>query len=83
LVIEQGRSKAYIVKELGISADTLLSCLKTARAQSAKADHRSSDAKHMRALNAEVHTLPKQLSEKDEIVVVLKNLSAYFLKSHR
>ena len=71
--MKQVRSKTEVTKELGISADTLYSWLKTAGVQSAKTEHRSSNAKRMRELEAKVRALRKQLNEKDEVIDVLKN----------
>ena len=73
MVTEQGRPSAEVAKELGICIDTLRSWLKAATGTSAGGvDRQNREARRMRELEAENRALKKQLSEKDEVIDVLK-----------
>ena len=78
MVTEQGRLGTEVAKELGICIDTLRSWLKAAGVQAGQADRQNRDSRRTRELEAEVRALRKQLAEKDEVIDVLKNPSAYF-----
>ena len=83
MVTEQGRPSREIAAELGVCIDTLRSWLKAAGAPSpGQTDRQNRDAKRLRELEAENRALHKKLEEKDEVIDVLKNPSAYF-QSHR
>lgn len=79
---EQGRPSAEVAKELGICIDTLRSWLKASGVQMGQTDRQNWDSRRIRELEAEVRALRKQLAEKDEVIDVLKNPSAYF-QDHR
>jgi transposase len=72
LVTEQGRPSVEVARELGICIDTLRSWLKGAGVQAGQADRDNRDARRQRELEAEVRTLRKQITEKDEVIAVLK-----------
>lgn len=72
LVTEQGRPSREVAKELGICVDTLRSWLKAAGVQPGQTDRQNLEVRRMRELEAEVRALRKQLSEKDEVIDVLK-----------
>jgi len=72
LVTEQGRPSREVARELGICVDTLRSWLKAAGVQPSQTDRQNREARRMRELEAEVRALRKQLSEKDEVIDVLK-----------
>ena len=72
------RPSTEAAKEQGICVDTLRSQLKAAGVQAGQADRRNRDSRRLRELEAEVRALRKQVSEKDEVIEVLKNPSAYF-----
>ena len=83
MVTEQGRPSREVAAELGICIDTLRSWLKNAGAPSpGPADRQNRDAKRLRELEAENRALRKRIEEKDEVIDVLKNPSAYF-PNHR
>lgn len=73
LVTEQGRPSKEVAAELGICTDTLRNWLKAAGAPSpGQADRQNREAKHAKELEAENRMLRKQLSEKDEVIEILK-----------
>lgn len=72
LVTEQGRPSAEVAKELGICVDTLRSWLKAAGVQPAQTDRRNREERRIRELEAENRALRRHLSEKDEVIDVLK-----------
>ena len=72
LVTEQGRPSTEVAKELGICVDTLRNWLKAAGVQPGQTDRANREARRMRELEAEVRAPRKQLSEKDEVIDVLK-----------
>ena len=73
MVTEQGRPSTEVAKELGICIDTLRSWLKAATGASAGGiDRQNREARRIRELEAENRALKKQLSEKDEVIDVLK-----------
>lgn len=72
LVTEQGRPSREVARELGICVDTLRSWLKTAGVRSGQIDRQNREARRLRELEAENRALRKQLSEKDEVIDVLK-----------
>ena len=72
LVAEGGRLVTDVAKELGVSADSLRTWLKAAGVAPAQSDRSNKDAKRIRELEAQVHKLRKQATEKDEVITVLK-----------
>ena len=72
MVTEQRRPSREVAAELGICIDTLKSWLKTAGVQAGQTDRQNRDARRLRELETENRTLRKQLSEKDEVIDVLK-----------
>jgi len=81
LVTEQGRQPIEVTKELGICIDTLRSWLKSAGIQMGQASRLNREQQRIRELEAEVRTLHKQLSEKKEVIEVLKK-SVGILSKH-
>ena len=73
LVNEQGRPSKEVAAELGICIDTLRNWLKAAGEPSpGQADRQNREAKRARELEAENRAMCKQLSEKDEVIEILK-----------
>ena len=72
LVTEQGRIATDVARELGISADSLRSWLKAAGVMPAQTDRSNKDAKRIRELEAQLREARKQMTEKDEVIAVLK-----------
>lgn len=82
LVTEQHRSAREVAEELGIRTETLRCWLKAAGVNPGNAERNNRDLRRLRELEAEVRTLRKQVTEKDEVIDVLKNPSASF-PNHR
>lgn len=72
MVTEQGRPSREVAAELGICIDTLKGWLKAAGVQAGQTDRQNRDARRLRELETENRMLRKQLSEKEEIIDVLK-----------
>jgi transposase len=72
LVTEQGRPSTEVARELGISVDTMRNWLKGIGVRAGQTDRDNRDARRQRELETEVRSLRKQLSEKDEVIAVLK-----------
>ncbi len=72
LVTEQGRQPTEVAKELGICIDTLRNWLKASGIQMGQASRENREQQRIRELEAENRALRKQLSEKDEVIDVLK-----------
>jgi transposase-like protein len=73
MITEQGRPSREVAAELGICIDTLRSWLKSAGAPSpGQADRQIRDARRVRDLEAEIRELRRKLTEKDEVIDVLK-----------
>lgn len=72
MVSEQGRPSRGVAAELGICIDTLRSRLKASGITSGTADRQNRDSKRLRELEAENHSLRKQLTQKDGVIDVLK-----------
>lgn len=72
LVVEQHRPAREVAAELGICIDTLKSWLKAAGVHPGSAERENRDLRRLRELEAEVKTLRKQVTEKDEVIDVLK-----------
>ena len=68
LVVEQHRPAREVAAELGICIDTL----KGAGVHPGSAERENRDLRRLRELEAEVKTLRKQVTEKDEVIDVLK-----------
>lgn len=82
MVSEQGRPGREVAAELGICIDTLRSRLKASGITLGTADRQNRDSKRLRELETENRSLRKQLTQKDGVIDVLKNPSAYF-QNHR
>ena len=72
LVIEQGRDTKEVAKELGISIDSLRTWLKTEGTSPSQADRSNREQRRIRELEGQVRELKKQVSDKDEVITVLK-----------
>ena len=72
LVVEQHRPAREVAAELGICIDPLKSWLKAAGVHPGSAERENRDLRRLRELEAEVKTLRKQVTEKDEVIDVLK-----------
>ncbi len=72
LVTEQGRQPTDVAKELGICIDTLRNWLKASGIQMGQASRLNREQQRIRELEAENRALRKQLSEKEEVIDVLK-----------
>ncbi len=69
-----------VAAELGICIDTLKSWLKRAGFQPGATDRQNRNDKRQRELEAEIRSLRKQLTEKDEVIDVLKKSVGIFSK---
>ncbi|MFT8889894.1 MAG: transposase [Ethanoligenens sp.] len=72
LVTEQHLPCGNVASEFGICIDTLRSWLKAAGIQAGQTDRQNRDGRRLRELEAENRALRKQISEKDEVIDVLK-----------
>ena len=72
LVIDQGRSIKTVAHELGIASDTLRSWLKASGIEPSVANRTNRDGKRIKELEAQLREAKKLLSEKDEVITVLK-----------
>ena len=72
LVVEQGRATKDVAIELGICPETLRNWLKSAGLQPRTLDHSNRDSKRIKELEAQVRELKRQVTDKDEVIVVLK-----------
>ncbi len=72
LVTEHGRSSREAAAELGVSVESLRSWLKAKGISSGAADRDNREAKRLKELEAQVRELRKQVTEKDEVIAVLK-----------
>ena len=80
LVTEQGRPSKEVAQELGICNDTLRNWLRTAGIEAGTVNRENREAKRAKELEAENRALRKQLSEKDEVIEVLKKSVGIFSK---
>ena len=71
-VTEQGREPKEVAKDLGICIDTLRSWMKTAGMQMGQVSRANREQQRIRDLEAEIRAMRKQLSEKDEVIDILK-----------
>ena len=71
-VTERGRQPVEVAKDLGICIDTLRSWLKSEGVRMGQASRSNREQRHVRELEAELRSLRKQLSEKNEVIDVLK-----------
>ena len=78
MVTEQGRPSKEVAAEFDICVETLKSWLKRAGFKPGATDRQNHNNKRRRELEAEIRSLRKQIAEKDEVIDVLKNPSAYF-----
>lgn len=81
MVTEQRRPSREVAAEFGICIDTLRSWLKASGVQAGHTDRQNREARRLRELEAEVKALRRQLSEKDEVIDVLKK-SVGILSKH-
>jgi len=72
LVIEQGRQPVEVAKELRICIDTQRNWLKASGIQMGQASRQNREQHRIRELEAENRALRKQLSEKEEVIDILK-----------
>ena len=72
MVTEQGRPSGEVARELGICIDTLRSWLKSTGTTPGQSDRQNRDARRLRELESENRTLRKAITEKDEVIDVLK-----------
>lgn len=72
MVTEQGREPKEVAKDLGICIDTLRSWMKTAGMQMGQVSRANREQQRIRDLEAEIRAMRKQLSEKDEVIGILK-----------
>ena len=72
MVTEQGREPKEVAKDLGICIDTLRSWMKTAGMQMGQVSRTNREQQRIRELEAEIRAMRKQLSEKDEVIDILK-----------
>jgi len=75
MVTEQGFLSSDVTQELGICPDTLRSWLKKAGIQAGQANRLNREQQKIRELENEIKSLKKQISEKNEVIDILKNLS--------
>ena len=80
LVTEQGRPSREVAAQLGICPDTLRNWLKAVGVQAGAVNRENREARRLKELEAEVRTLRKQVSEKDEVIEVLKKSVGIFSK---
>lgn len=72
MVTEQGRLSSDVAQELGICVDTLRSWLKKAGIQAGQANRLNREQQKIKELEAELKILKKQVSQKDEVIDILK-----------
>jgi len=72
LIIEQGRQVREVSDELGVSTTSLRSWLKSAGMQPNTIERNNRDSKRIKELEAQNRELRKQVTEKDEVITVLK-----------
>lgn len=72
LVTEQGRPSREVAAELGICIDTLRSWLRAAGVQAGSADRSNREMRRVKELEGQVRELRKQVTQKDEVIDVLK-----------
>ena len=82
LVTEKGMPLKSAAKDLGICSDTLRSWLNASGYKPAEVAKQHRADSRQKELEAENKRLRKQLAEKDEVIEILKNPSAYF-HNHR
>ena len=76
MVTEQGQEPKAVAQDLGICIDTLRSWLKATGMQMGQVSRYNREQQRIRELEGEIRTLHKQLSEKEEVIDILKNPSA-------
>ena len=72
LVTEQGRESREVAAELGICVDTLRNWLRASGVKAGSADRENRQVRRTKELEAQLRELRKQLTEKDEVIDVLK-----------
>lgn len=78
LVTEEGRPMREMAEELGVCTDTIRNWLKASGIQPKETERQNRLERRQRDLEAENRALRKQLAQKDEVIEILKNPSAYF-----
>ena len=72
MVTEQGQEPKEVARELGICIDTLRSWMKVSGMRLGRVSRYNREQQRIRELETEIHTLRKQLGEKDEVIDILK-----------
>lgn len=72
MVTEQGRLSSDVAQQLGICPDTLRTWLKKAGIQAGQANRLNREQQKIRELENEIKSLKKQVSEKNEVIDILK-----------
>lgn len=72
MVTEQSRSIKEVASDLGICVDTLRSWIRQSGAVPSVIERNNRNNNRQRELEAEIRSLRKQLSEKDEVISILK-----------
>ena len=72
MVTEQGGLSSDVAQELDICVDTLRSWLKKAGIQAGQANRLNREQQKIKELEAELKILKKQVSQKDEVIDILK-----------
>jgi len=72
LVEEQGRPSKEVAQELGVCEDSLKTWLKLAGIHPVATERNNRDAQRIKELETQNRELRKQVTEKDEVITVLK-----------
>ena len=72
LVVEQGRPRKEVARELGICEDSLRNWMKLSGASPAAVESRNNDARRIKELEAQIRDLRKQVTDKEEVITILK-----------
>lgn len=75
---KEGRPMREVAEELGVCTDTIRNWLKASGIQPKETERQNRIERRQRDLEAEIRSLRKQLAQKDEVIEILKNPSAYF-----
>ena len=78
LVTEEGRPMREVAEEPGVCTDTSRNWLKASGIQPKETERQNRLERRQRDLEAEIRSLRKQLAQKDGVIEILKNPSAYF-----
>jgi len=72
LVVEQGRPRKEVAKELGVCDDSLRNWIKLSGAVPATVESKNKDARRIKELESQVRELRKQVTDKEEVITILK-----------